>query len=412
MSICGMSSLSSACTARRAHARLAVLLVVTASLLLGSAGPAAGGGAKPKPKPQILWRSYPLDNAHRNKPATNKHLPSPSAKPGSKASERPGSGGSAGNTLLVLMIAAAVTLAAAIVAALVLRLRGVAPAIPGRALAFARAAAPSFRSAEGGSVMTDQKRKSWGRESWGRESQERNLKERVEAAIGGSAESPPKPPEPSSPPAATDGQASADIAGAGEQETQHDLVDVGAAVDTVLKSAQEAAARIRRQALEEAAKIREEAKGAAADELAEARRIAEADRAEGGRVRADAEADAETIRAEADTFAERVRASAEREADQLLEEARARLARADADIEKKLGAVEGDARRRRDTFAAESKLYEERLEKMLGVFHGMTSQLEDLLGERSEDVAKPMKADAESLNATLQRAAAGGSPGS
>jgi vacuolar-type H+-ATPase subunit E/Vma4 len=141
-----------------------------------------------------------------------------------------------------------------------------------------------------------------------------------------------------------------------------------AQVGTILKSAQEAAARIRQKAHEEATKIREEA---------------------------------ETTRAEAETFARQARANIQREANQLLEASRTRIAQADAVVEKKLREAEGEALRRRDTFQAESKRYEEHLRKMLGVFRGMSSQLEELLSERTDETAEDEEATA---GVTLARA--------
>ena len=229
--------------------------------------------------------------------------------------------------------------------------------------------------------MTNSKRKLWSRGSVESEQLPEQkapavpLPTRIEQATGDS-------PTVNSPPAATPDEV--DPVGS-DADTSADLADVGAEVGTVLKSAQDAAARIRRQAREEAAKIREEAKAAAGAELAEARRLSDADRAEGARLKSEAEADAQSTRAEAETFAHELRTSAEREADKLLEDARMRMGRVDAEIEKRVREGESEAQRRRDTLQAESKLYEQRLEKMLGVFHGMTKQVEQLLGVPSSD---------------------------
>jgi len=166
-------------------------------------------------------------------------------------------------------------------------------------------------------------------------------------------------------PAVSEQAATPDVAdqGSAAADAPADLADVGAEVGTVLKSAQEAAARIRSQAREEATKIREESKTAADAELAEARRLADADRAEGAQ-----------LRAQAETFAQELRTNAEREADQLLETTRARMAHVDAEVAEKVREAESEALRRRDALQAESKLYEERLEKMLGVFRGMRTR--------------------------------------
>jgi F0F1-type ATP synthase membrane subunit b/b' len=197
---------------------------------------------------------------------------------------------------------------------------------------------------------------------------------------------------------------------AAETGPPDDLADFGAEVGSVLKSAQEAASRIRVQAREEASRIREKAKAEAAAELAEAKRLADADRAEAERVRAEAETDAEATRAEAETFGQELRSSAKREADALLEEARVLVARADAEIELRLHEAETGARQRRDELEAESQLYEQRLEKMLGIFHGMGSQLEQLLdvdrAEARQVTGKAEYDDRETLEEALQPEAA------
>lgn len=175
--------------------------------------------------------------------------------------------------------------------------------------------------------------------------------------------------------------ATPEAADEGSTDASADLADVGAEVGTVLKSAQEAAARIRQSAREQATKIREEAKAAAAAELAEARRV----------------------RSEADTSAQELRTHTEREADQLLETTRTRMARVDAEVEEKVREAESEALRRRAALQEETKLYEERLEKMLGVFRGMSSQLEELLGKRTEEPAEDEEAtDDTALQRALQ----------
>jgi len=158
------------------------------------------------------------------------------------------------------------------------------------------------------------------------------------------------------------------------EEAPAEPATVGEEVGFVLKSAQEAAERIRTRARKDAALIREEAKAAAAG-VEEAQRRAEADRA-----------DAESARAEAEAYAQQLRADAERESEQILDQARLRLERAEREAEERQRRAEEDVRERHATLEAESARYQERLEKMLGVFKGMTSQLEELLpGEPAEE---------------------------
>jgi vacuolar-type H+-ATPase subunit E/Vma4 len=171
-----------------------------------------------------------------------------------------------------------------------------------------------------------------------------------------------------------------------------DLSEVGAEVGTVLKTAQEAADRIRSAAREEAGRIREEAKAEVAAAVEEAQRLAESDRADGERVRKEAAASAKQMRADA-----------EREAEQIRERAQQRLDQADREVEEKLRRAEEGARQRRDALAAESARYHERLEKMLGVFHGMSSQLEELLATpTSEDAAASEEPADKTLEEALQ----------
>jgi DNA anti-recombination protein RmuC len=185
-----------------------------------------------------------------------------------------------------------------------------------------------------------------------------------------------------------------------EAELPVDLTDVGAEVDAVLKSAREAAASIRRRAQDESARLRDEAEAAAAAEVEEARQILELERGDASRIRAEAEAYAAETRAAAEAFAEQIRTEAEREAAQLVEQARGRLEAADAEVEQKVRQAEESARDRVEALEADSKRYEARLESMLVVFRGMSSQLEELLGKRRADGSH----DADKYDETLEDA--------
>jgi hypothetical protein len=156
-----------------------------------------------------------------------------------------------------------------------------------------------------------------------------------------------------------------------------DLSDIGAEVGAVLKSAQEAAARIRNRA----AKLGE---AAAEAQIAEAQRVAAENRAEGERIRAEAQLYASKTRADAETFAEQTRMNAEREAAKIV------------------GDLTANARERFNTLEAGSRRQEERLEHMRVVFHGMTSQLEELLGERDAERGDADPQDEEDLADALQ----------
>jgi DNA repair exonuclease SbcCD ATPase subunit len=164
-----------------------------------------------------------------------------------------------------------------------------------------------------------------------------------------------------------------------------DLSAIGEEVGTVLKSAHEAATKIRRAADEEAERVRAEARTAAAEELDEVHRSVEADRAEARLIREEADAHAEETRAQADAFSWNRMAEATRESEQVLEEAQRRLKAADADVEEKLRQAGALAQQRVDALNAEATRAEDWIENLLAVFQGMTSQLEELLGKRAED---------------------------
>ena len=167
-----------------------------------------------------------------------------------------------------------------------------------------------------------------------------------------------------------------------EPESHADLASVGEEVGTVLASAQEAAARIRGGAEQDAIRVRKEAEDAAASAVAAARRGVEADHAEAARVRAEAEAYAKDTRAAADAYAEQRQNEAEREAAQVIDDAQRRLADAEAEVQRKMREATAEERQRIKTLQADVARYEERLDSILVVFRGVTSQLENLLGER------------------------------
>jgi hypothetical protein len=187
-----------------------------------------------------------------------------------------------------------------------------------------------------------------------------------------------------------------------EADVLADLAVVGEEVGTVLKSAQEAAARIRRTAHEEAERLRAEAASAAEAELEEARHTAEAERADGSRIRAEAEAYAKDAFAAADAFAEQQRREAEWKATQIVSGAQKRADAADVEIEQKVAQVASKAREQHEALQLEVKRYEERLESILAVFHGMSSQLEDLLGRGQADSGNAPKVSDEALEDALR----------
>lgn len=173
--------------------------------------------------------------------------------------------------------------------------------------------------------------------------------------------------------------AAAPQADTSERQAPADAATVGEEVAAILKSAQDAAASIRRTAEEEADRVRREAEAAAASEIAEARRLAEAERTEASRLREGAETGAEEARAAAAKFAEQRRAEAESEAAGIISRAQARLETADSEVEQRVREATAAERQRIEALKVNAERYEKRLESILVVFRGMTSQLESLL---------------------------------
>ena len=108
------------------------------------------------------------------------------------------------------------------------------------------------------------------------------------------------------------------------------------------------------------------------------------------------------MRTAADTFAEQARTEAKREAAEIEEDANKRLEAADAEVEQKLRQVERKARERLEALQAGSTRYEGRLESMLVVCRGMSSQLEELLGRRDAESGDDPEGVDETLEDALQ----------
>ncbi len=165
----------------------------------------------------------------------------------------------------------------------------------------------------------------------------------------------------------------------------------GEEVQTILVSAQEAAAKIRRRAEDEAEQIHNEAAAAAEAERAEAARLAEASRADAERLRSEAEAYAHETRNAADQAAERRRSEVEAEAGRILDEATQRRDAIDAELVYKVEHAEEEARQRIGTLQGEIQRQEERLESIAVVLGSMASHVTGLLesgsGNLSDDLA-------------------------
>lgn len=358
-----------------------VTLVATCATVIGT--PALAGthrGTKfPRSDPTTLWSAFPL-NQRRQPTRGTRMRGSALAQVGAPVESQ-----SSGRSSFRLLVALATLLGAGFAALIAVLLLRSAPSLQGRGRARSVARLP-LSPVKGGSSMANLKRKLWtlagtnaspeqaeeqaGGEGW----MSRSSLERVSAYSA--KENEPVPVEENagvaSEPAREERSPEADVPA--------DLAVVGEEVGTVLKSAQEAAARIRTTAHEEAERLRAEAASAAEAELEEASRIAEAERADASRIRVEAEAYAKDAFAAADAFAEQQRSEADRGAAQIVSDAQKRVAAADAEVEQKLAQAGAKARERQEALQLEVKRYEKRLESILVVFHGMSSQLEDLLG--------------------------------
>lgn len=182
--------------------------------------------------------------------------------------------------------------------------------------------------------------------------------------------------------------------------------EVGEQVTAVLTSAQQAAEQIRQSARQEAELIRAEANEEAAATVAEATLEAEQRRRE-----------SDELRAEADRYSEETRRAADRYVEQTRRESQEEAARRRADVDQQVREIrlaaerrakdlETEAHERQEALVLEAERSEARLQQLLGVFRGMTSQLEDLVrpeqAEPSGQAEPEAAVGASSLNEALE----------
>ena len=356
---CGNRLHPTAPVRRTAHARSGAAAVVACVLALGLGVSSPTAIAGPKPKPQNLWNSYPLDPSHKQSPPSTSDQPSPPAP--TRTLERParsssgGTGTSDDTSRLLAAIAVAMLLAGAVIA-LALRPGLAAAALRGRDHLHLPRLHLKFPRTQGGFSMANARNK-FGPRNEGEPTADPQQEQPSQE--GGNR--PTSAGESWLEPDHDDrraGPATEVPAGEATRATAS-VSDVAAEVGSVLKSAEEAAAKIRRHAEEEAGRIREDAK----------------------RVLAEAGSYAENTRTEADAYAKQVREDAEREAEEIEGHAQARLERVDAVVEARVRQAEQQARDRLEALQSEAERYRERLDSMLVVFRGMGSQLEELLAD-------------------------------
>jgi hypothetical protein len=192
--------------------------------------------------------------------------------------------------------------------------------------------------------------------------------------------------------------------GQGEQhqgEQHESYAEVGEQVASVLAAAQRAAEEIRATTLEEAERIRQEAVADAASTRDEAAKAAEQTRRESEALRAEAEEYSKEARDAADRYVATTRQQVEDEAAARRAESEREAAEMHRAAEQRARDVETEALHRRQAIIAEAERSEARLEQLLGVYRGMTSQLEELLASEQARTDAADEAPADELGDDL-----------
>jgi cell division septum initiation protein DivIVA len=191
---------------------------------------------------------------------------------------------------------------------------------------------------------------------------------------------------------------------------------IGEHVAAVLGSAEQAAEKIREAARQDAERIRAEAKDKVAATLSEAKLEAERAHRESEQLRADADAYDKQTREAADRYTTEMRVTIDEEVAQRRAEVDEQVREIQWAAKRKAKDVETEARARQKALVQQVEHAEARLEQLLGIFRGMTLQLEGLVSAdsagRSGD-AEEQASVAEPLDEALKpRPSASRSPGS
>jgi DNA anti-recombination protein RmuC len=158
---------------------------------------------------------------------------------------------------------------------------------------------------------------------------------------------------------------------------------VGEEVAAVLASAHQAAEQIREAALQDAQRLRAEAKNEVAAILSETNREAERKRRESEKVRSDADVYSKEARDVADRHVAEIRMKLDKEATHRRAEVDEQVRGILRGAEQKARNLETQAIQRQKALVEEVGRAETRLEQLLGIFRGMTLQLEDLVSADS-----------------------------
>lgn len=171
-----------------------------------------------------------------------------------------------------------------------------------------------------------------------------------------------------------------------KSKADESYAQVGEEVAAVLSSAHQAAEEIRESARQEAARIRAEANDKAASTLAEATMGAEQTRGESEKLRAEADEYSRETREAAGRYVAETRQRIEDEAAERREEVDKQVRRIRRAAEEKARNLYTEALQRKKALIEEAGRSEARLQQLLDVFHGMTSQLEELVqAERARE---------------------------
>jgi hypothetical protein len=182
------------------------------------------------------------------------------------------------------------------------------------------------------------------------------------------------------------------------------FAEVGERVGAVLTSAHQAAEQIRESARQEAARIKTEASDTAAATIAEASLDADRTRRESDELRAEADRYSKETREAADRYGVDTRRKLDDEAAERRAEVEEQARRIRQAAEQKAKDLVTEAVHRQKALVQEAGRSEARLQQLLGVFRGMTSQLEELVRTESAAEAdeKGAKAPAEGFEEALK----------
>jgi F0F1-type ATP synthase membrane subunit b/b' len=171
--------------------------------------------------------------------------------------------------------------------------------------------------------------------------------------------------------------------------------EVGERVGAVLTSANHAADQIRESARQEAARIRTEAADNAASTIAEASLDSERTRRESEELRAEADRYSQETRETADRYGAETRRKLDDEAAERRAEVEEQARKIRQAAEQKAKDLVTEAVHRQKALVQEAGRSEARLQQLLGVFRGMTSQLEELVRPEPEPAAQSDETSAE-----------------